>query len=291
MSEHYIDYDTNLYYNSESIREELKSLEYIHDIQFLYVAESGSRAWGFPSKKSDFDVRGIYIHKPAWYLSLAPKKDVVNTSFKSLDITGWDLRKALKLFRKNNPPLLEWLSSPYPYLDKFDVASQLRQWKHPYFSGRTGIHCYTGLAKSEFVDIMKMGERVSMKKYLYVLRSLFACRYIHSVGSWPPMEMRKLMQVAMPDDKAIQDSVEDLISRKIKSDDEIVYTDRLHHIDDFIDVEIQRFEHIGDTYDKDEKPIDWKLLDELFRTTLYRVNPITLSHGGESWQMDRRSTE
>lgn len=32
-----------------------------------------------------------------------------------LDINGWDLRKALQLMRKSNPPLFEWLHSPRVY--------------------------------------------------------------------------------------------------------------------------------------------------------------------------------
>jgi predicted nucleotidyltransferase len=32
-----------------------------------------------------------------------------------LDISGWDLRKALQLLRKSNPPLLEWFQSPIVY--------------------------------------------------------------------------------------------------------------------------------------------------------------------------------
>ncbi len=32
-----------------------------------------------------------------------------------LDVSGWELRKALRLLRKSNPPLLEWLKSPVVY--------------------------------------------------------------------------------------------------------------------------------------------------------------------------------
>ena len=46
-------------------------------VAILYAAESGSRAWGFPSPDSDYDVRFVYARAPAAYLSLQPRRDVI----------------------------------------------------------------------------------------------------------------------------------------------------------------------------------------------------------------------
>ena len=38
----------------------LAEIEKIHNIRIVYAVESGSRAWGFASPDSDYDVRFIY---------------------------------------------------------------------------------------------------------------------------------------------------------------------------------------------------------------------------------------
>ena len=103
----------------EIILAQLNEIEKNHDVVILYACESGSRAWGFPSADSDYDVRFIYLRPVKWYLSVEEKRDVIEVPInEQLDINGWDLRKALQLFRKSNPPLMEGLGSPIVYLEK-----------------------------------------------------------------------------------------------------------------------------------------------------------------------------
>lgn len=100
-----------------TIRNRLTDVARDHDVRIIFAIESGSRAWGFPSPDSDYDVRFVYAHRPDWYLSLRPGRDVIELPIEGdLDINGWDLRKALNLMLKPNPVLLEWLSSPVRYL-------------------------------------------------------------------------------------------------------------------------------------------------------------------------------
>jgi predicted nucleotidyltransferase len=107
----------------QQILEELKRIEKEEGVRILYACESGSRAWGFPSKDSDYDVRFIYIRPVDWYVSIYDKRDVIERPISDmLDINGWDLRKALNLFRKSNPPLLEWLKSTMPFFAKILYA-------------------------------------------------------------------------------------------------------------------------------------------------------------------------
>lgn len=63
-------------------------------------------------------MRFLYVRPRDWYLSidLERRRDVIERPIEGvLDINGWDLRKALQLMRKSNPPLFEWLHSPLAY--------------------------------------------------------------------------------------------------------------------------------------------------------------------------------
>ena len=83
---------------NEIIQEKLLGIEKEKEVRILWAIESGSRSWGFDSPDSDFDVRFIYVHKPEWYLTILEKRDVIELPVSStLDISGWDLRKALRL--------------------------------------------------------------------------------------------------------------------------------------------------------------------------------------------------
>jgi len=56
---------------------ELQAIEARHGVSVIFACESGSRGWGFASPDSDYDVRFIYVHRLAWYLSVDPDRDVI----------------------------------------------------------------------------------------------------------------------------------------------------------------------------------------------------------------------
>jgi predicted nucleotidyltransferase len=156
----------------EQIHVALNTIERDEDVHIFYACESGSRAWGFPSADSDYDVRFLYIHPTPWYLSIdiETRRDVIERPINDqLDVVGWDLRKALKLFRKSNPPLLEWLTSPIVYTERFGIAEQLRQLVPTYYSPTASFYHYLHMAQGNFRDYLR-GEMVWIKKYFYVLR-------------------------------------------------------------------------------------------------------------------------
>ena len=93
------------------INEKLDEIERKEGVRILHAVESGSRAWGFASPDSDYDVRFIYVRSKEDYLRLDEPRDVIEWQLDEvLDINGWDLKKALRQFAKGNATLFEWRS-------------------------------------------------------------------------------------------------------------------------------------------------------------------------------------
>ncbi len=63
----------------DRIVESLRRIEAEESVRILYACESGSRAWGFPSADSDYDVRFLYVRSRDWYLAvdLEERRDVI----------------------------------------------------------------------------------------------------------------------------------------------------------------------------------------------------------------------
>ena len=112
------------------ISKELNRIEEDYDVKILFACESGSRAWGFPSKDSDYDVRFVYCHQKDWYLNLEKQRDVIEKPIHDLlDISGWDLDKTLRLLRKSNPNILEWATSPIIYFKILFLINLKNFWR------------------------------------------------------------------------------------------------------------------------------------------------------------------
>ena len=200
----------------EIIFEKLKAIEHQFDVRILYACESGSRAWGFASPDSDYDVRFVYVHKADYYLSIDDQRDVIEVPINDLlDINGWELRKALRLFRKSNAPLYEWLQSPIVYVADTTFVSEMKALMPSSFSLRPGMHHYLSMAKGVFESELS-GEMVKLKRYFYALRPVLAAKWIADVKSIPPMDFKSL-SVLLPEQ--INTLVDELVSIKVKVDE------------------------------------------------------------------------
>ena len=179
---------------SLAVIEKLKKIEHEHSVKVLYAAESGSRAWGFASTDSDYDVRFIYVHLKDWYLSIEPKRDVIEIPLDGdLDISGWDFPKALGLFRKSNPALYEWLQSPIVYVKPHPSIEELKRMSFEYFSSRSCLMHYFSMADKNLREQISESA-IKLKKYFYILRPLFACEWIEKNGTMPPTEFESLLK-------------------------------------------------------------------------------------------------
>lgn len=252
----------------EKIIEELKNIEVTYGVKILFACESGSRAWGFPSKDSDYDVRFIYIHPPEWYLSIVEKRDVIELPINNLlDINGWDIRKTLNLFRKSNPPLLEWLKSEIVYYQNFSFVDRLRDISSEVFSPKSCMYHYLSMARGNYREFLQ-GEKVKIKKYFYVLRPVLACKWIEKYNTMPPILFQELVQDIVPNGK-LHSEITNLLERKIKGD-ELDYEPRINVINEFIEKEIEHINKFINISQSSKENLTEKL-DNLFRETLKEV--------------------
>ena len=163
------------------IQTALRQLEATHGIRILYACESGSRAWGFPSLDSDYDVRFIYCHSPAWYLALDEGPDTLNFPVDDeLDLAGWELRKALRLLRGSNASVFEWLQSPIVYHEALDFRARLAPLLPAAFNLKAGLHHYLGQLRRGVEEDLT-GPDVRLKRLFYALRSALAARPVTAV--------------------------------------------------------------------------------------------------------------
>lgn len=251
----------------QQILAELERIESEDNVRILYACESGSRAWGFPSKNSDYDVRFIYIRPVEWYLSIYEKRDVIERPISDrLDVNGWDLKKALTLFRKSNPPLLEWLQSPITYKESYSVAEQIRRMAPSAFSPRSCLFHYLHMAKGNYRDYLQ-GDRVKIKKYFYVLRPILACEWIEKHNEMPPMEFDRLVEDLIPEGSELRKAVLELLARK-KSGDEMDYESRMNPINEYLEKQIAYFEQAAPAIHTTDRIVPDEQLDDLFRSAL-----------------------
>jgi uncharacterized protein len=177
----------------------LHDIEAQHQVKVLFACESGSRGWGFASPDSDYDVRFVYAHPRDWYLTLEPGCDVIEQPISGeLDVSGWDLRKALKLLHSSNPVLLEWLRSPIVYRQEDAFTPRLRALAETHLSPDRAYYHYVSMAKKNCREHLR-GEVVRYKKYLYVLRPLLAARWIRDGRGAPPMRFADLAEATLTD--------------------------------------------------------------------------------------------
>lgn len=243
----------------------IKQIEQDHEVNVLFACEAGSRAYGLEAPESDYDVRFIYIHKPDWYLSIDQGKDVIELPVgERLDMNGWDLRKALKLFRKSNPPLFEWLQSDLIYQFDSFFRKEIKALEAEVFSPVPVLYHYFHMAKGNVKDYL-MGEEVKVKKYLHVLRPILMCKWIQTYGVVPPLHFDKLLN-EIPLDHKVKEVLVDL--KNIKTSElglDMVPQNPV--LQTFIEQEVEQIEKWIQTQNSDKKDITSKL-NQFFREML-----------------------
>lgn len=245
---------------TDKIQEILTEIEKKENITILLAIESGSRAWGFASPDSDYDVRFIYVRPMKEYLRLNEQKDTIEWQLDEvLDINGWDLNKALIQFRRGNATLFEWSNSPVVYY-KSDKWNEIYNVAKDYFSAKSSVYHYYATAKNTFLTHLQE-DMVKYKKYFYALRPLLACKYIEKYKCPPPVLFDELLKNLELSTELIE-GIDNLLEIK-KVTDEKTLNPQIPVIYDFISNELNFQKEIADTMEDDHNK-DWEKLNELF---------------------------
>lgn len=203
----------------DQILQALGEIERLKQIKIVYACETGSRAWGFPSPDSDYDIRFIYKYDKDWYLQLGQRKDTVEIMSGELDITGWDLRKSLMLLKKSNTALIERFQSPILYRNLRGFRNDFSALIREYYSARA-VYFHHYFLAIKFWEEMKDQQQFKLKNYFYLLRSLLSCNWIMNDGSVPPMHIEGLMQYIGDEDRGM---IRELIRLKADKNESYVH--------------------------------------------------------------------
>lgn len=226
----------------------LAQVEAERNVRVLFACESGSRAWGFASRDSDYDVRFLYVHRRDWYLSVEDRRDVIEQPIADdLDVSGWELRKALRLLRKSNPPLLEWLKSPVVYRHDPVFAAEFGALATEFYSPRRCFAHYLHMAFGNWRDYLRGRVEVSLKKYLYVFRPLLACRWIERQLGQVPMLFAQLVEGVL-DEADVRTALAELVARK-QAGEELAFAPPVEALTRFIEAELPRLEALNEPDD------------------------------------------
>ncbi len=247
----------------KKIQEKLDCIGQENGVRILFACEAGSRATGLSSPASDYDVRFIYVRPKNGYLTLEESRDVLEYPVSGdLDISGWDLKKALQLLYRSNPSLFEWFASPVVYRDS-QAADQIRRLLPDYFSPEKSLRHYLSFAESNCRKNLT-GGLIRPKKYFYMLRPVLACRWIREKGTQPPLMFRELAEAELPD--SLKEETERLI--RWKTDPQgTAEIEPVTTIDRFLNGECAALRTYLDSMQEDRRS-RWQPLDDVFLSIL-----------------------
>ena len=247
----------------ELILMKLREIEQKEQVRILHAVESGSRAWGFASPDSDYDVRFVYVRRPEDYLRLERTRDVIEWQLDdTLDINGWDLQKLLRLLHKSNPTVFEWNASPVVYCTTPEWQL-LQSLISACFLKKPGLYHYLSMAKSNYREYLR-SDVVRLKKCFYVLRPILACRWILEKSTPPPTAFETLMEECLPAE--LTPAVNRLLDWK-KHTSEIADGPRINALNEFIDRSLLEMEE-AILHLPHEEPADWDALNRTFYNIL-----------------------
>lgn len=168
----------------------LEQLEESYNIRILWAVENGSRAWGFESPDSDFDIRFVYHKRIDRYLRVTSPIDQIIRDIKDpvghLDMVGFDIFKFTRLLVKTNPNMIEWCKSPMVY--KGEVNPVMNAWISEKFNPIALYNAYRSIAYNSYAKYIVSEKQNTYKKHLYVVRGILNAHHVAIFNDIPPMK-------------------------------------------------------------------------------------------------------
>ena len=240
----------------------LDQIEQRHKVTVFLAVESGSRAWGFPSADSDYDVRFLYLHNLDWYVTAFRKKDQIDLMInQDLDAAGWDLAKCMRLLYKSNSALIEWLNSPVVYRQDEHKVTQLRDLAIRVFQPQAVFYHYLSLAKRK---LLHPDTRTHEKSFLYALRALLCARWVEEFRSAPPVEFKPLVERYL-NSSADLEALLALLTRKLEGQE----VDRKPIPENLWSLAQRTFETLNSANIRSKPVGDIELYDQTLRNVLF----------------------
>ena len=174
-----------------------------------------------------------------------------------LDISGWDIRKALQLLYKSNPVLFEWCASPIVYKET-EEARWLKEILPHYFSRKKSLYHYLHMARTNYRTYLK-DEEVRLKKYFYVLRPILAAKWILGEKCAPPMLFDTLVEAEL--EEGMKPAVSRLLAIK-KNTPEMGYGARLTEVNEYIKRKLEEIQTAAETVEDSRR--EWDEINQLF---------------------------
>lgn len=250
----------------EIIQKKLEEIEKQEHVKIILAVESGSRAWGFDSADSDYDVRFLYVREPEMYLKLDNIRDVIEWQLDEVfDISGWDIKKALRLLYKSNPTLFEWINSPIVYKETKE-GTELKDISRQYFDVKKSVMHYLNMSSTTFNNYLQE-ETIKLKKYFYALRPILAAKHALENKTQPPVKFSELKDTML--DEEINDEVNHLLELKINSN-ETEYIPVIKDLNQYIEKNINEIKKY--TNQLNELKFGWNGLNQYFLKLLNIVN-------------------
>ncbi len=250
------------------IQQRLDDIEQSKSVKILLAIESGSRAWGFASPDSDFDVRFLYRHNKDWYFSIIEQKDVIEYGVddRDVDLSGWDLRKALRLLLKSNPALYEWVVSPITYREDVSFRQEMRCMFERHADRAALLHHYHNLARTQWKRAIEGRSEIKLKKYFYVIRPLLSLIWLREKNSIPPMNIQELMQGVKLNEDVVS-AIHDLHEIKCLSK-ESASGKHIQRIDDWVKFVLENSSIVDKKIDAVEKKVALEDVNRFFRNMI-----------------------